>query len=140
MRCPPATGRLILTIIPIIYMLGLMAACLPEQSAICLQITVYESLIFSARLRHSRETDGHTIFAFVREVRCHPDHCLRTQAHWHGAEPRLHTRNEAKYRPQPHGLSQMVRESSCEGKAEVHMQRWCHLRGCVQTHHARLCR
>jgi len=34
------------------------------------QITVYESLVFSARLRHSRETEQDIIFAFVREVRC----------------------------------------------------------------------
>ena len=30
---------------------------------------MYESLVFSARLRHSRETEQDIIFAFVREVR-----------------------------------------------------------------------
>ena len=29
---------------------------------------MYESLVFSARLRHSRETEQDIIFAFVREV------------------------------------------------------------------------
>ena len=43
----------------------------PAQcSLLRLQITVYESLVFSARLRHSRETEQDIIFAFVREVCC----------------------------------------------------------------------
>ena len=33
------------------------------------QVTVYESLVFSARLRHRRETEQRVISAFVREVR-----------------------------------------------------------------------
>ena len=67
----------------------MMAALTSMQTHICrclqadrfrrLQITVYESLVFSARLRHSRETEEDIIFAFVREVRCHPDHVITFQ-------------------------------------------------------------
>ncbi len=48
-----------------------------------LQITVYESLMFSARLRHSRETGQEVVLAFVREVRCHRPGEVRHQVGSH---------------------------------------------------------
>ena len=41
-----------------------------RRGCLSAQITVYESLVFSARLRHNRDTEQEIIFAFVREVRC----------------------------------------------------------------------
>ena len=38
-------------------------------TSILSQMTVYESLVFSGRLRHSRGTDLDIIFAFVQEAR-----------------------------------------------------------------------
>lgn len=36
------------------------------------QLTVLESLVFSARLRHPSTTPVRTVYAFVGEVRCCP--------------------------------------------------------------------
>ena len=36
------------------------------------QLTVLESLVFSARLRHPATTPARTVYAFVGEVRCRP--------------------------------------------------------------------
>ena len=47
------------------------------------QLTVLESLVFSARLRHPATTPVRTVYAFVGEVRCCPfiRHLLRDVQH-----------------------------------------------------------
>ena len=40
----------------------------PDTRSVALQLTVYESLIFSARLRFNKDVEINTVYAFVQEV------------------------------------------------------------------------